>query len=219
MNEMMRVLPFWEKLTEEEKTRVEMTAYVRHFDEGEELYGPCADCLGMIHIMKGETRAFLLSDEGREVTLFHIGEGDDCVLSASCVLAHIHFESHIEAAKPSDVLIIPVSLFGELVERNVYVRCFSYEVATRRFSSVVSVLEQTHFARTDKRVAGYLLRLYRETGKTEIRITQEQLALRVNSVRETVSRTLNRFAGEEMIEIRRGTILLKNLRKLEETAG
>ncbi len=218
MNELLKVLPYWEKLTEEEKARVAMAAHIQHFEQGEELYGPCADCLGMIHILKGETRAFLLSDEGREVTLFHIDEGDDCVLSASCVLAHIHFESHIEASKPSDVLIVPVKVFGELVERNVHVRCFSYEVATRRFSSVVSVMEQTIFGRMDKRLAGYLLRVYRESGNSEIRITQEQLALRVNSVRETVSRTLNRFAADGLIEIRRGSVLLKDIRKLEQTA-
>ncbi len=219
MNEMLKVLPFWEKLTEEEKARVEITAYVRHFDEGEELYGPCADCLGMIHILRGKKKKKKKKKKKRKETLFHIDEGDNCVLSASCVMAHIHFESHIEAAKPSDVLIIPVKVFGELVEQNVYVRCYSYEVATRRFSAVVSVMEQKHFERMDKRVASYLLRLYRETGKTVIRITQEQLAQRINSVRETVSRTLNRFAGEGMIEIRRGSILLKDLQKLEQTAG
>ena len=74
------------------------------------------------------------------------------------------------------------------------------------------------FARIDKRLAGYLLRLFRETGNAEIRITQEQLALRVNTVRETVSRTLKRFSAEDVIEIRRGTILLKDIRKLEEAA-
>ena len=219
MTEMLKQIPYWEYLTEDEKKRAAESAYIRHYVTGEQMYGPYVECVGMIHMLRGEARAYLLSDEGREITLFRVDEGDNCVLSASCVLAHIHFESHIEAAKPSDVLIIPVKVFGELVEQNVYVRCYSYEVATRRFSAVVSVMEQKNFERMDKRLASYLLRLYRETGKTVIRITQKQLAQRINSVRETVSRTLKRFAGEGMIEIRRGSILLKDLQKLEQTAG
>ena len=218
MTELLKTLPYWEKLTDEEKKLTSESAYIRHYVTSEELYGPCVDCVGMIHIVKGEARAYLLSDEGREITLFHVSEGDNCVLSASCVLAHIRFESHMNVTKPSDILIVPVKVFGDLFERNVYVRCFAYEVATRRFSSVVSVMEQTMFARIDKRLAGCLLRLFRETGNAEIRITQEQLALRVNTVRETVSRTLKRFSAEDVIEIRRGTILLKDIRKLEEAA-
>jgi len=218
MIDMLKTLPYWDKLTENERILAEQTAYVRYYKAEEQLYGPCVDCVGMIHILKGEARAYLLSDEGREVTLFNVKEGDNCILSASCVLAHLSFEAHMKTTKPSDILIIPVSLFGDFCSNNIHVRCFAYELATKRFSSVVSVMEQTLFARVDKRLAGLLLLMYRETGNPEIRITQEQLALRINSVRETVGRTLKRFAEDGMIEIRRGAIQLRNIPKLEKTA-
>ena len=218
MTELLETLPYWDKLTKEEQKRVEETAYVRHFEAEEPLYGPCVECVGMIRILKGEARAYLLSDEGREVMLFRVPEGDNCILSASCVLAHLSFEAHMKAAKPSEILIVPVNVFGGFCEQNVHVRCFAYELATRRFSTVVSVMEQTLFARLDKRLAGFLLRTYRETGNQEIRMTQEQLALQINSVRETVGRALKRFAEDGMIEIHRGRILLGNTTKLEEAA-
>ena len=218
MTDLLKVLPYWDKLTDEEKKQAAEAAYIRRYEPGETLYGPCVDCVGMIHLLKGETRAYLLSDEGREITLFRLKEGDNCILSASCVLAHISFESHMDAVKPSEILIVPVNLFGNFCRQNVHVRCFAYELATKRFSSVVSVMEQTLFARMDKRLAGVLLTLYRETGGREIRITQEQLALQANSARETVGRTLKRFSAEGMIEIRRGSILLKDLPRLEKAA-
>ena len=218
MTEMLKQIPYWEYLTEDEKKRAAESAYIRHYVTGEQMYGPYVECVGMIHVLKGETRAYLLSDEGREVTLFRVVQGDNCIISASCVLAQISFEAHMEASEDSDILIIPVELFGEFCEKNVYVRCFAYELATTRFSSVVAVMEQTLFSRLDKRLAGCLLRLYKKTGDTEIRLTQEQLAGQVNSVRETVGRMLKRFAGEGMIEIHRGGVMLKNLKKLEETA-
>ncbi len=216
--ELLKTLPYWGTLTEEERKKAEEAAYIRHYDAEEQLYGPCEECVGMIHILKGQARAYLLSDEGREVTLFHVGEGDNCILSASCVLAHLSFEAYMKTAGPSEILIVPVNVFGDFCTRNVHVRCFAYELATRRFSTVVSVMEQTLFARLDKRLAGFLLRTYRETGRPVIRMTQEQLALRINSVRETVGRTLKRFAADGIIGIRRGGIDILDVRKLEEAA-
>lgn len=219
MSELLKALPYWENLTESEKKQAERAAYVRHYEPGEQLYGPDVECVGMIHILKGETRAYLLSDEGREVTLFHVTEGDNCIISASCVLAQIDFESHMEASVASDILIIPVNLFGEFCDNNVYVRCFAYELATTRFSTVVASMEQTIFQKLDRRLAGFLLKEYDKTGDPEIRMTQEQIAWQINSVRETVGRMLKRFAGEKMLTISRNSILLTDIRKLEDIAN
>ena len=163
MNDMLKTLPYWEFLTEEEKKRVETEAYVRHYEQGEVLYGPTVECVGMIHVLRGETRAYILSDEGREVTLFHVVEADNCILSASCVLAYIRFESFMVAVEPSDILIVPVELFGRLCDENVHVRCFAYELATTRFSMVMTSMQEILFIRLDRRLASCLLRMYRKT--------------------------------------------------------
>ena len=215
MTEILTKLPYWDHLTEAEQQQVRDMACVRHYEPGDQLYGPCVDCVGMVHILRGETRAYILSDEGREVTLFRVHEGDDCVLSASCVLTHISFVSFMTVIKPSDILIIPVSLFGDLCKNNVHVRCFAYELAARRFSSVVSVMQQILFIRMDRRLASFLLQESRKTGSREIRMTHEQLALNISSARETVGRMLKRFAEDGMIENRRGSIMITDVRKLE----
>lgn len=218
MTDYLKMLPYWDHLTDEEQRRVRKKALVRHFGPGDQLYGPCVECIGMIHVLSGEVRAFILSDEGREVTLFRVQENDNCILSASCVLAHISFVSFMTVTKPSDILIVPVTLFGELFEENVFVRCFAYELATRRFSSVVSVMQQIFFTRLDQRLASFLLQEYQRTGSSVIRLTHEQMAKHINSVRETVGRTLKRFAETGMVENRRGSVLLIDIPKIEKTA-
>ena len=65
-SELLGKLPYWEHLTEEEKHRIREKASVRHYEPGEQLYGPCVDCVGMIHMLSGEARAYILSDEGRK---------------------------------------------------------------------------------------------------------------------------------------------------------
>ena len=219
MKENLVRLPYWTYLTEEEQQRVQEKALIRHFNPGDQLYGPYVDCVGMIHVLSGTVRAYILSDEGREITLFRVEGNDDCILSASCVLAHISVVSYMTVTAPSDILIVPVALFGELCEKNVHVRCFAYELATRRFSSVVSVMQQIFFTRLDQRLAGFLLQEYERTGSCLIRMTHEQIAVHIGSARESVGRTLKRFAKNGMIENRRGSVLLTDLPKIGETAG
>ena len=216
MTEALTNLPYWEHLAEDERQQVQKKAYIRHYEPGDALYGPCVECVGMIHMLRGEARAYLLSDEGREITLFRVDEGDDCVLSASCVLTHISFDSFMTVTKPADVMIVPVPVFGDLCEKNVHVRCFAYELAARRFSPVGAVMQQLLFTRLDQRLALFLLQEYRKTGSREIRMTHEQLALHISSAREAVGRMLKRFAEEGLAESRRGVLLLKDIRGLEE---
>ena len=87
-DQLLETLPYWKALTETERQKVRATASVRDFTPGEILYGRNVSCIGMIHVLAGEVRAYLLSKEGREITLFRVEEGDNCILSASCVLAH-----------------------------------------------------------------------------------------------------------------------------------
>ena len=111
-----------------------------------------------------------------------------------------------------------MNLFGEFCDNNIYVRCFAYELATTRFSTVVAAMEQTMFSRLDRRLASFLLETYKETGDPEIRMTQEQMAWQVNSVRETVGRMLKRFSDEKMLRIARSSVLLTDIGKLEKIA-
>ena len=218
MEETLKKLPFWEHLEEKERRLLEREAQVKRFPAGGQLFGTVDACLGMVHVLDGELRAYILSREGREIALFRLRDGDTGVLSASCALSQIRFETHLAAVRETEILLIPSRAVASLTEENVHVRCFAYELATRRFSSVVAVMEQTLFSRLDKRLAGFLLSACRENGSPEVRMTQEELAARVNSVRETVGRMLKRFAADGIIRIRRGGILVLDMDKLEKAA-
>ena len=118
--------------------------------------------------------------------------------------------------KDAQLLIIPSSTFAKLIDSNIYARCFMYELAAERFSTVMWVMQQILFSRFDQRLAVFLLNEYRKTGIPEIRMTQEQIAQNVNSAREVVARMLKQFAADGLIENRRGVIVLKDIPKLEK---
>ena len=100
------------------------SAFVRHYEKGAFVHSSDNECLGMLFVLSGEIRTYLLSEEGREITLFRLYPGELCVLSASCVISQITFDTQMTAGMDTEVLIIPANVIAALKEKNLYVRCF-----------------------------------------------------------------------------------------------
>ena len=157
MERTLTQLPFWSSLTEQEQETLRRSAFVRHYEKGAFIHSSDNECLGMLFVLSGEIRTYLLSEEGREVTLFRLYPGELCVLSASCVISQITFDTQMTAGMDTDVLIVPANVIAALKEQNLHVRCFLYELATKRFSDVMWAMQQIMFKGLDRRLADFLL--------------------------------------------------------------
>ncbi len=116
-------------------------------------------CTGAILVIKGSIRAYILSEEGREVTLYRLFPGKICMLSASCVFTQsITFNVIVEAETDSECLIINGKTFADLSEENLYMQNFALSTAVERFSRVMFVLQQILFTSLDKRLAAFFNR-------------------------------------------------------------
>ena len=184
------------------------SALTRKYPKGSYIYSGDKDCLGLLYLTSGEIRTYLLSDEGREVTLFRLYPTEVCVLATSCVISQISFETHMTAQKDTEVLIIPAGMVSILKEQNIYVRCFLYELATQRFSDVMWSMQQILFQGLDRRLANFLIAEQARVGSDTIRMTHEQIALHISSAREAVARILKQFSEEGLVELKRGAIIL-----------
>lgn len=215
MKGLLEKLPFWEKLTIEEKSEVKKYAKLKEYKKGSLIHSENSDCLGMIMIVTGEVRTYIMSDEGREVNLFKIKEDECCVLSASCLINQITFETYMVAEKDCNILIISDSLFNKLINNNIYVRCFTYELLSEKFSIVMWIMQQILFNKFDRRLANFLVNECKKTDSNEIKMSQEEISKYIGSAREVVSRMLKRFENENLIEVSRKSIIVKNLDKLK----
>ena len=209
-------LPYWDDLSDKEKDLVAQRAVKVEFEKDEFIDGFNDACLGMIYVVKGSVRVFITSKEGREVTLFHIFEGDSCILSASCVIGEISLDVQLMAEDDTEILAVPAGTFSSLMDSNIHVKCFAYELSTKRFSTVVWVMQQILFDRFDERLARLLVGIYERTGDEKIKMTQEDMAKEVNSAREVVARMLRQFADDGWVEINRGQITLTDIDALED---
>ncbi|SHH84278.1 CRP/FNR family transcriptional regulator, anaerobic regulatory protein [Sporobacter termitidis DSM 10068] len=208
----------WAHLTKEEQDGMLSDTVLTRYAKGACIHNGENDCKGMLLIKKGQLRTYMLSESGKEITLYRLGAGDVCVLSASCVLSAITFEVQIDAEEDSEVLFISPLYLQSLMERNIHVECFVYKTATDRFSDVMWAMQQILFMSMDKRLAVFLWDEIAKTADDTVHLTHEQVARDVGSAREVVSRMLKYFSSEGIVELSRGGIRIINKQKLRKLA-
>ena len=207
-------LRFWDKLTAEEKAYTLDSTFIRDYPKGSHIHSSETECIGMTMLLSGEIRMSVISEEGREITLYRLNSGDICMLTASCVISQITFDTHMTAQTDCRLLIIAPHTFKRLTDSNIYARCFMFELMTERFSTVMWTMQQILFLGYDRRLASFLLDEYDRTHSATIRMTHEQIALFTSSAREVVARMLKRFADEGLVEYRRGVLKLTDIEGL-----
>lgn len=215
----LALLPFWTALSAAERDMAARAAFLRRYDRGQPIYEGGSGCLGLVCVVSGGVRAYLLSEEGREVTLFRLAPGDVCVLSASCVIQQITFDLHIAAERACELLVLPAEAFERLEDSCEAVRSFVHVRTAERFSAAMEAVQRLLFERFDRRLAGFLLAESEKNGAREVRMTHEELARQLSSAREVVARTLKRFADAGLVELRRGAVRLTDSARLRALAA
>ncbi len=205
---------FWTHLTDSQKKLLCDKATIVNYKKGTSISSGDNDCTGVVIILKGQIRTYMLSEDGREITLYRLYEGDTCMLSASCVLDAITFDVFTEAHEDSTILLIDSSLFNKLKNTNPYVEAFAYKVATMRFSDVMWTMQQILFMRADQRLAIFLWDEAVKTKTDIIKMTHEAIAKNIGSAREVVSRMLKYFSDEGIVAIERGRVKIIDRDKL-----
>lgn len=215
LNYFQNTLYFWDKLSKIQQKKIIQNTINITYLKGENIYNPNKECLGILLIKKGELRTYILSEDGKEVSLFRLNDNDICILSSSCILKNITFDVYIDCEKETEVLLINSSTFSELITENVYIENFILRNTVDKFSSVMWTIEQILFMKLDTRLAIFLLDESIKLNTTHIKITHEQIGKYIGSAREVVSRMLKYFEQENIVSLSRGTIDIIDKDKLK----
>ncbi len=211
--------PVWDKLTEEEQEKLSASVRERKVAGGTLIYDGAGDCAGLFLVRSGRLRAFILSQEGKEVTIYRLFDRDICLFSASCMMRDVQFEISIEAEKDSELWMIPADVYRELAESSAALANYTNRIMAGRFSEVMWLIEQIMWKSFDKRLAGFLVEESLLEGSRVLDMTHDRIASHLGTAREVVTRMLRYFRDEGMVELRRGTVELIDMEGLEEVAG
>ena len=217
--EFQAVFPVWDKLTKQQQDRLLDSLITRSVKKGTVLHNGSMDCTGLLLIQSGQLRAYMLSEEGREITLYRLFDMDMCLFSASCIMRSIQFEVTIEAEKDTDLWVIPAEVYQDIMEASAPVANYTNELMASRFSEVMWLMEQVMWKSLDKRVAAFLLEEASIEGSSVLKITHEAIANHLGTHREVITRMLRYFQSEGMVRLSRGMVRLLDedrLRQLQD---
>ena len=213
-----QMLPFWEHLTPQEQMALREASVPSTLPKGTITHRADQDCKGILLLLSGQLRAFLLSEEGREVTLYRVREGETCVLSSSCLMDAIVFDVLIEAIEETHVITLPVTALSPLAQQRPEIELFLYKTASERFSDIMWTMQQILFMGMDRRAAIFLWDESAQKGPV-LRITHDEMARYIGSAREVVTKVLKYFVQEGIVALRRGTITILDREKLRRLTG
>ena len=206
--------PIWNKLPPEQQEHILSVSEFRKVKAGTILHDGGPECMGLILVHSGQLRAYMLSSEGREVTITRFFEMDICLFSASCVMPNMQFDIFISAEKDCELWIIPACLYKNLIEESLPVASYSYDLICNHFSELTWLMEQIMWKKFDERLAQFLIEESQLEGSSSLVITHDKIANHMGTAREVVTRMLRYFQSEGMVRLTRGTVEITDAKRL-----
>ena len=198
--------PVFSQLTPQQQQMVLDYTAIRTVPAGTVVHNGAVECTGFLLVRSGQLRAYTLSEEGREVTIYRLFDHDCCLFSAGCIMSSLQFEVIIETEKDSEIFIIPPSVYQKLMNESLPVSKYTNDLMATRFSEVMWLMEQIMWKSFDKRLAAFLVEESGIEGTTLLKVTHEKIANHMGTAREVVTRMLRYFQGEGLVKLSRGTI-------------
>ena len=217
--EFQSCFPIWNQLDTEQQARILGSLVSHRVKKGTVIHNGSMDCTGLLLIKSGQLRVYILSDEGREITLYRLFELDMCLFSASCMLRSIQFDVTIAAEKDTEFWVVPTEVYKGILEESAPAANYTNELMASRFSDVMWLMEQIMWKSLDRRLAAFLLEEASIEGSDRLKITHETIANHLGAHREVITRMLRYFQNEGMVRLSRGVIEITDADKLEETIG
>jgi len=212
-NRISLVLPILQRADPPLRREFQQKAFHARIPAGKDVFveGDEADAIALL--ISGVVRVYKIGETGREITLYRFGLGESCILTANAILSRKSFPAIATVEQDAEAVMIPAEAFRDWVRRYDLWREFVFELLSDRLSTVMEVVDQVVFQRMDRRVAGWLLS--HSDGQNPLSVTHQEIAADLGSSREVISRILEDFRHEGLIEPGRGTVEILDLEGLE----
>ena len=216
--EYKKYFPFWDKLSDEQKSYLSERIRIKTFKSGERIHD-ASDCLGFLVVVSGRLRAYAISEEGKELTLYRLLEYDACLFSASCAINSLNFDVMVYAETDAEAVYIPSDVYKRLLNESLVVANYTNELMASRLSDIMQVMDQIVNKRMDSRIANFLLEESVLEESATLKLTHSQIANHLGGAREVASRILKLFESDGAIELGRGEIRILDADALKKIAA
>ncbi len=214
--EIKEFFPIWDKMTAGQQEALVSGARRQVLKKGTVIHRDTEDCAGLLLLEEGQLRAYMLSEEGREITVYRLLEGDICLFSASCMIRSLQSDIVIEAERDSRMWVISPGVYRKLMDESALIANYTNEIMASRLTDVMWLMEQVMWKSLDRRLASFLLEEADLEGSGSLKITHEMIGNHLGTAREVVTRMLRYFQSEGMVRLSRGAVEITDRKKLEK---
>ena len=222
--ELLRRCPLFAGLKEDDLKRIRAIASLRHIEKKEVLFSDGEEAKGFYVILSGKVKLFKVSPEGKEQIL-HIVSAPDAFAEAALFLEGT-YPAFAEAMTDSQLLYFPKRDFIQLVEKNPQLSINIIVTLSHFLKRFASLIEELSLKEVSSRVAKYVVDLSIKSSKegkspkeVELDLSKTQLALKLGTISETLSRTLAKMKAKRIIDVKKNRIIILNREALEELAS
>jgi CRP/FNR family transcriptional regulator len=222
--EILRKSMLFSGLDDEHLAEVAAITSRRSFVKGESLFGEGEPAGGFYLLAKGAMKLCKVTADGREKVLHFVHPGE--TFAEAAFFGDGRYPAEARAIEKGEALFFPREAFMGLLERNPRFSLnliVSLSLLLRRFARQI---EELSFAEVPNRLAAYLCELIDRKsttfqGKTylELEMKKGELASRLGTVSETLSRTLRKLREEGIIEVEGSRVIVYDLPRLKALAG
>jgi CRP/FNR family transcriptional regulator len=213
LNRITLALPFIQQADETLKQELRQHAQFAKIPAGQDVFVDGDRVDGIALMLSGVVRVYKIGETGREITLYRFGLGQSCILTANAIMSQKSFPAIATVEEDAEAVIIPADVFRKWVNNYDLWRGFVFDLLSERLSTVMMVVDEVVFKRMDRRVAALLLN--QANVQNPLRVTHQEIAAELGSSREVISRILEDFSKEELIESGRGTLEVLDFDGLE----
>lgn len=190
--------------------------HVMQVPRGQALFHPGDAAQGFVLVLTGRVEVYLTGPTGREILLYAVEPGQSCVQSTLGLLGGEDYTGEAITATDCELVLVPRDLFLDLMEVSAPFRQFVFGAFATRMQGIMGLLERVAFQKVESRLAAALLECA-EAGL--VKATHQELASRIGSAREVVSRRLDQMARSGLVQLGRGSVTLVDTDGLRRAAA
>jgi CRP/FNR family transcriptional regulator len=159
-------------------------------------------------VINGSLKVMQNDEDGREMLLYYIREGESCIMSFLCGLHHDTSKVSAIAEEDSEILMLPIDKVGLLIRESPDWLDYIFRLYHKRFEELLEVVNAVAFKKMDQRLLDFIKKKSVLTGTKIINITHEQLSSELGTARVVVSRLLKQMEEEGLVKLGRNKIEL-----------
>ncbi|MGB0807315.1 MAG: Crp/Fnr family transcriptional regulator, partial [Salibacteraceae bacterium] len=157
-------------------------------------------------IVKGKLKIFREDEEGNELFLYYLYNGEACAISLVCTINDRVSQVRAVAMEDTQVISIPIENMDRFMMS--YRSWYQFVVRTygMRLNEMLHTIDSIAFLKMDERLLAYLEKSVEVNDSSTINDTHQNIATELNTSREVISRLLKQMEKKGLVKLSRNHI-------------